>query len=123
MTLPCVMMQIVESGTTADENGIIREQVTAMVLFTDKTELDFDGIQNEREHLDAMKKAAFRWLLSLRRSDALRLVSTGNTVRWYASEDAVVTAFGVTVTIEELEGVCYGGLTTTGTADTCGCKD
>lgn len=120
MELPCAMMQVVESGAVSDENGLIRERLTAMVLFADKTDLDFDGVQNEVEHLDAMKKQAFRWLLALRRSDALRLVDTGSTARYYASEDAILTAFGVTVTIEEVEGVCYG-FKTTGSTDTCGC--
>ena len=121
LNLPCAMMQVVESGTATDENGIIREVITAMVLFTDRTELDFDGIENERKHLDAMKKAAFGWLLSLRRSECLRLVSTGATARYYATDDAIVTAFGVTVTIEELEGVCYGGLKNWSAKNTCGC--
>lgn len=121
LQLPCAMMNVVESGATADENGVMREQVTAMVLFTDTTTLDFDGIDNEREHLDAMKKAAFRWLLSLRRSDTLRLMSTGGTARFYATEDAIVTAFGVTVTLEELEGVCYGGLEAGYSEGACPC--
>lgn len=120
--LPCVMMQVVESGATADENGVIREVITAMVLFTDRTSLDFDGVTNEQEHLDKMKKAAFRWLLSLRRSDTLRLTQTGGTVRWYATNDVIATAYGVTVTLEELEGVCYGGLETGHTSHTCGCS-
>lgn len=120
MKLPCAMMQVVESGAVADENGLIRERLTAMVLFADRTDLDFDGIQNEAEHLDAMKKQAFRWLLALRRSDKLILVDTGSTARYYASDDAILTAFGVTVTIEEVEGVCYG-LTATGSTDPCGC--
>lgn len=121
MKLPCAMMQVVESGAVADENGLMRERLTAMMLFTDKTDLDFDGVQNEAEHLDAMKKHAFRWLLALRRSDALRLIETGSTARYYASEDAILTAFGVTVTIEEVEGVCYG-FTATGSTDPCGCS-
>ena len=122
MPLPCAMMQIVESGAVVDENGLIREQLTVMVLFTDKTELDFDGVQNEREHLDAMKRKAFRWLLALRRSDALRLTETGTTARYYATEDAIVTAYGVTVTIEDTEGVCYGGITAGNNQHPCPCE-
>lgn len=120
MLLPCAMMQIVESGAVADENGIIRERLSVMVLFADKTDIDFDGVQNEREHLDAMKKAAFRWLLALRRDDDLRFIEGGGTTRYYADNDAIVTAYGVQVTIEETEGVCYGTTATTD-SDTCGC--
>lgn len=107
--LPCAMLDVVESGAAFDENGVIRERLTVQVLFVEKSFLDFDGIENERKCLDKMKKHAFRWLLALRQSEDLRLVSLGNTQRYYATQDAIVTAFSVLVTIEEIEGVCHGG--------------
>ena len=109
IAMPCAMMQIVESGAVVDENGVIRERLNVLVLFVDESDLDFDGVENEAEKLEGMKKAAFRWLLELRQSETLRLVSIGNTQRYYATDDAVYTAFAVNCTIEDLEGVCYGG--------------
>lgn len=126
VTMPCAMMNIATAGTIYDENGIIHERLTIQVLFVNTSELDFDGIENERERLDTLKKAAFRWLLSLRRSEDLRLISEQGTSRYYATEDAICTAYGVTVTIEEIEGVCYGKQRTTAKGDSdnpCGCKE
>ena len=120
VNLPCAMMYIVESGTVTDENGIMRERLTVQVLFTNLSDLDFDGLDNERERLDEMKRAAYRWVLSLRRSDALRLVSVGDTHRYYASEDAIITAFAIQVTVDEIQGVCYDSKAIN-TGYSCGC--
>ncbi|MBQ5901470.1 MAG: hypothetical protein IIW86_06385, partial [Clostridia bacterium] len=75
----------------------------------DKSELDFDGVQNERTRLDGLKKQAFMWLQALMRSETLQVVRIGNTARYYASDDAIVTAFAVNVELEEIEGVCGNG--------------
>lgn len=109
MPLPCAMMQIVESGAAISENGVIRERLNVLVLFADKSELDFDGVQNERTRLDGLKKQAFAWLQALMRSETLQVVRIGNTARYYASDDAIVTAFAVNVELEEIEGVCGNG--------------
>lgn len=119
LTLPCAMLDVVESGAVFDENGVVRERLNIQVLFADKTQLDYDGIENESEHLDWLKRKAFQWLLGLRRSDDLRLVGVGNTQRYYATQDAIVTAYGVQVNIEEMEGVCYGNNASQGG---CGCN-
>ena len=104
---PCAMLHIVTSGAIADENGIIRERLTVEVLFAQKSRLDFDGVQVEECELDEMKRKAFEWLVYLRRwnSNGVRLISTNGTNRYYATDDAIFSAYGVNVTLEEIEGV------------------
>ena len=104
---PCAMLHIVTSGAIADENGIIRERLTVEVLFAQKSRLDFDGVQVEACELDEMKRKAFAWLVYLHRwnSNGVRLISTNGTNRYYATDDAIFSAYGVNVTLEEIEGV------------------
>lgn len=104
---PCAMLNIVESGTIADANGILHERLNVIVLFTTLSNLDFDGLTVENNELDAMKLKAFKWLLSLFRSHELRLIAMNGTNRYYATEDAIYSAYGVNVTIEEIEGVSH----------------
>lgn len=102
---PCAMLHIVESGAVQDTNGIMRERLTINVLFVTESSLDFDGVTVEATELDPLKKLAFKWLLSLNRSHDLRLVSNNGTSRYYATDDAILSAFGVNVTIDEAQGV------------------
>lgn len=104
-TYPCAMLHIVTSGALADDNGIMRERLNVEVLFTTTSHLDFDGVEVERLELDKMKERAFSWLLSLFRSHELRLVSLNSTNRYYATDDVIYSAYGVNVTLEELQGV------------------
>lgn len=101
---PCAMLHIVSSGTVADTNGILHERLTVEVLFATRSNLDFDGLRVENNELQAMKEHAFTWLASLFRSHDLRLVSMNGTSRYYATDDVVFSAYGVNVTIEELQG-------------------
>lgn len=105
---PCAMLHIVTSGAIADENGIIRERLTVEVLFAQNSDLDFDGVQVETCELDEMKHKAFAWLVYLRtqaRTNGVRLISSNGTNRYYATDDAIFSAYGVNVTLEEVEGV------------------
>lgn len=102
---PCAMLHILQSGTVTDTNGILHERLTIEMLFADQSRLDFDGEQVEAYELDALKRLAFKWVLNLYRSRALRLVSVNGTNRYYATDDAIYSAFGVQVTIDEAEGV------------------
>lgn len=102
---PCAMLHILQSGTVTDTNGILHERLTIEMLFADQSRLDFDGEQVEAYELDALKRLAFKWVLHLYRSRALRLLSINGTNRYYATDDAIYSAFGVQVTIDEAEGV------------------
>lgn len=106
---PCAMLNIIQSGAVTDANGIMRERLTIEVLFSQLSSLDFDGVTVEREELDAMKKHAFKWVQSLMRSRDLKLISNNGTNRYYATNDMIISAYGINVTIEEIEGIapCY----------------
>ena len=101
---PCAMLHILQSGAVADENGIIRERLTIEMLFATTSRLDFDGRDVEDNEIDALKKYAFAWLFVLMRSHDLRLVTNNGTNRYYATDDAIYSAYGVNVTIEETQG-------------------
>lgn len=102
---PCAMLNILQSGAVTDQNGILRERLTIEVLFATTSDLDFDGVEVEAKEIDGMKEHAFTWLLSLVRSKSLRLVSINGTNRYYATDDAIYSAYGVQVTIDEAQGV------------------
>lgn len=104
MRLPCAMLFVVKSGAVEDSNGVLRERLTINMLFCDSSDLDFDGLDNERI-LDGLKRKAFRWIRSLMVSGDFNLVSQNGTGRLYATDDAIVTAFSVGVTIDEIAGV------------------
>lgn len=104
-TYPCAMLHILQSGTVVDTNGIIRERLMIEMLFATASNLDFDGTDVEANELDPLKRKAFAWLLNLYRSQDLRLISINGTNRYYATDDAIYSAFGVGVTIEEAQGV------------------
>jgi len=102
---PCAMLHIITSGAVQDTNGILRERLNLEVLFTTTSHLDFDGTDVENNELDVMKMHAFKWILSLFRSRTLRLVTLNGTNRYYATDDAIYSAYGVNVTLEEIQGV------------------
>lgn len=104
-TYPCAMLHILQSGAIVDTNGILRERLTIEMLFAMTSNLDFDGTDVEKNELDGMKLLAFQWLLALYRSRELRLVSINGTNRYYATDDAIYSAYGVQVTIDEVQGV------------------
>ena len=105
-TYPCAMLHIVTSGAVIGDNGIIRERLNVEVLFTTTSRLDFDGVDVENNELDVMKMHAFKWLLYIMRTrTGLRLVTLNGTNRYYATDDAIYSAYGVNVTLEEIQGV------------------
>lgn len=101
---PCAMLHILESGAVVDTNGVLRERLTIEMLFATTSRLDFDGTEVESEELQRMKVYAFQWLIALYRSRELRLVSINGTNRYYATDDAIYSAYGVQVTIDEAQG-------------------
>lgn len=104
-TFPCAMLHIVTSGAVSSNNAILRERLTVEVLFTTTSRLDFDGLDVEDNELDKLKLKAFQWLLSLMRSRELRLLSINETSRYYATDDVIYSAYGVNITLEEIQGV------------------
>ena len=103
-SLPVAYSFLIDSGTIDDVNGRYHERVTLAVMFCDKTEFDFNAIENE-EIIERMKVKAYKWLQSLRMSNTLRIVSVNNTQRLYDNTTDILTGFAVNITIEDVAGV------------------
>ena len=101
---PCVMLHILESNALVDTNGIFRERLSIEMLFANTMQLDFDGIDTEEQKMQALKEAGFAWLVMLYRSHELRLIAINGTHRYYASDDSIIGAYGISVTLEEVQG-------------------
>lgn len=103
-SLPVAYSFLIDSGMIDDVNGRYHERVTLAVMFCDKTEFDFNALENE-EIIDRMKVKAYKWLQSLRMSNTLHIVSVNNTQRLYDNTTDVLTGFAVNITIEDVAGV------------------
>lgn len=103
--LPVAYSFLIDSGTIDDVNGRYHERVTLAVMFCDKTEFDFNALENE-QIIDRMKIKAYKWLQSLRLSNDLNIVSINQTQRLYDSTTDILTGYAVDVTLEDIEG--YG---------------
>lgn len=102
--LPVAYSFLIDSGTIDDVNGRYHERVTLAVMFCDKTEFDFNALENE-QIIDRMKVKAYKWMQSLRMSNVLRVVSVNNTQRLYDNTTDILTGFAVNITIEDIAGV------------------
>lgn len=103
-SLPVAYSFLIDSGTIDDVNGRYHERVTLAVMFCDKTEFDFNALENEKI-IDRMKVKAYKWMQSLRMSNALHVVSVNNTQRLYDNTTDILTGFAVNITIEDVAGV------------------
>lgn len=103
-SLPVAYSFLIDSGTIDDVNGRYHERVTLAVMFCDKTEFDFNALENE-QIIDRMKVKAYKWMQSLRMSNALHVVSVNNTQRLYDNTTDILTGFAVNITIEDVAGV------------------
>lgn len=103
--LPVAYSFLIDSGTIDDVNGRYHERVTLAVMFCDKTEFDFNALENE-QIIDRMKVKAYKWMQSLRMSNALRVVSVNNTQRLYDNTTEILTGYAVNITLEDVRG--YG---------------
>lgn len=103
-TLPCVVLDRVDSSLIEDENGIARERINFRVYFLNKTQFDNDTIENE-DIIDACKKTALRWYVSRYMWSDIRLVSLNRAGRVYDMSDVILTGYLLEVTLEEIEGV------------------
>jgi len=105
--LPCAIAYLVDNSQVVDEAGILHERLNIAVFFVNKTNFDADSLDNE-DVIDTMKKKAFIWLQSARQRmnvDGLKIGVVGNAQRIYDEFDVIVTGYGITVPIDEIEGV------------------
>lgn len=103
-SLPVAFAFLLDNGTIEDVNGMYHERVTFAVMFADKSQFDFNALENE-EIIDRMKIKAYKWLQSLRLSNDLNIVSINQTQRLYDATTDILTGYAVNITIEEMSGV------------------
>lgn len=104
MDLPASIVQLITQGTIDQQSGQWREVVSAVVLFVDKSDFDFDADENE-QIIDRCKRRCLRWLAALPLDPDLDLVRWERTSRVYERFDAILTGFAVMVDLREREGV------------------
>lgn len=103
--LPCVFAYLVSTGQVQDDHGLIYERLTIALFFVNKTDLDFESLENERI-IDGMKRTAFKWRAANYIADTFILESVNSSVRVYDEvADACVTGYALNVTIRDIDGV------------------
>lgn len=100
---PCAFFTIITDAEIINDTAQLRERADVGVFFCDKTDYDFDSIENEAI-ISRMRTHAFRWLNSLSASD-ISVTGDMTSQRVYDTFDVTVTAYGVNVTVEEDFGV------------------
>ena len=105
MQFPCALFYLLTSGTAEAEGGQMKERVTAAVFFVEPSQYDFNAVENERI-IDRCKRRCFAWLLSMNGSADIDVYSINRTERVYDRFDDILTGFGVSVDLKELQGEC-----------------
>lgn len=100
---PCAICGLAGSSVIEDKVGVFHEKISVTVIFVNLAQFDPDGLQNEVT-IDGCKRYALKWLTDLRTNTELRLVSVSNAGRYYNTNDANLTGYGVTVSLEEVDG-------------------
>lgn len=103
MDFPCAFVQLLSTSSADYEAGQLKETVTAAVFFVEPSEFDFDAVENERI-IERCRRRAFRWLLALPNDKYFSVVSVNRMQRAYERFDAILTGFGVMISLRELEG-------------------
>lgn len=102
--LPCAWFTLLSDGSVINDTAQLRESVEVAVFFCDKTDHDFNSIENEAI-LDLLREKAFTWLKSLNGPGSLSYTGDITTQRIYDHFDVNVTAYGVRLTITENIGI------------------
>lgn len=105
MEFPCALFQLLTNGRVVHEAGQAKEAVTAAVFFVERSEFDFDAVQNEQV-IDRCKKRAFAWLGSVNGGGLVDVLAVNRTTRVYDRYDDILTGFGVSVDLKEQVGEC-----------------
>jgi hypothetical protein len=105
MEFPCALFQLLTNGRVVREAGQAKEVVTAAVFFVERSEFDFDAVQNEQV-IDRCKKRAFAWLGSVNGGGLVDILAVNRTTRVYDRYDDILTGFGLSVDIKEQVGEC-----------------
>lgn len=105
MQFPCALFYLLTNGKADAEAGQMKERVTAAVFFVEPSQYDFNAVENEII-IDRCGSRCFAWLLSMNGSADIEVYSINRTERVYDRFDDILTGFGVSVDLKELQGEC-----------------
>ena len=107
MEFPCVLFQLLNTGRLDRSTPVAGEIVTAAVFFVEPAdEWDDDAVANEGI-IQRCKERALTWVASLN-TTMFAAVSEIRTSRVYDRFDDILTGFGLTLDLQELDGLCIG---------------
>jgi len=100
---PCAFMQLLKDTTLIVDASQNRERASVAVFFVNRTEFDFESMQNEAI-IEAVKKKANTWLRSVMADGALKVIGDVKTARVYNEFDCILTGIAFNITLEEVYG-------------------
>lgn len=103
--VPVGIWYLLQDGQVVSDSadGTIRERVQVRIYVGDKSEVDFNAIENERI-IDKCKKILFNFIANLKSDNDLQIESINLSRRFYLETDDILTGYMVDVTISELSG-------------------
>ena len=103
--VPVGIWYLLQDGQVVSDSvdGTIRERVQVRIYVGDKSEVDFNAIENERI-IDKCKKILFNFIANLKSDNDLQIESINLSRRFYLETDDILTGYMVDVTISELRG-------------------
>jgi hypothetical protein len=103
--VPVGIWYLLQDGQVVSDSadGTIRERVQVRIYVGDKSEVDFNAIENERI-IDKCKKILFNFIANLKSDNDLQIESINLSRRFYLETDDILTGYMVDMTISELSG-------------------
>lgn len=103
--VPVGIWYLLQDGQVVSDSadGTIRERVQVRIYVGDKSEVDFNAIENEKI-IDKCKKILFNFIANLKSDNDLQIESINLSRRFYLETDDILTGYMVDVTISELSG-------------------
>jgi hypothetical protein len=103
--VPVGIWYLLQDGQVVSDSadGTIRERVQVRIYVGDKSEIDFNAIENERI-IDKCKKILFNFIANLKSDNDLQIESINLSRRFYLETDDILTGYMVDMTISELSG-------------------
>ena len=103
MDFPCALFQLLTNGQPVEEAGQVKERVSVAMFFVERSDFDFDAIENETI-IHRCKGRAFAWLSSLARSPLVKMERKNGSSRVYDRYDDILTGYGLFLDLSELVG-------------------
>lgn len=109
-TFPCAFVFLMQNGNIQTDGGQICESSNVGVFVVDKTDYDFETIENA-EIIEQCKQRIDRLIFGLYGSDSLQLNQINNTTKIYDEFDVILTGYAVEINVTEIYGTaCVGAV-------------